>query len=76
MGGGEPSLSQKARVPFTQMFQLRLPFEKGATVQHFFLFFIFWLRNSHNDAFLKFMKSELFGCPYNFVGGGGENSHM
>ena len=39
MGGGGPSLSQKARVPFTQMFQLRLPFEKGAPFQHFFFSF-------------------------------------
>ena len=36
MGGGGPSLSQKARVPFTQMFQLRLPFEKGAPFPTFF----------------------------------------
>ena len=40
MGERGPSLSQKARVPFTQMFQLRLPFEKGAPFQHFcFSFF-------------------------------------
>ena len=62
MGGGGPSLSQKARVPFTQMFQLRLPFEKGAPFPTF-CFSFFWLRNSHNDAFLKVQVEALwFGC--------------
>ena len=42
----------------TLMFQLRLPFQKGAPFQHFF-------QSPHNDAFHKLMKSELFACPFN-----------
>ena len=42
-------------------------FQKGAPFQPFF---IVRLRNSHNDACHKLMKSEIFWCPYKCRGGG------
>ena len=58
-----------AECPFTQAFQLILPFHKGAPFEHFS---IVWLQNSHNYAFHKLIKSELFGCPFKGSRGLGE----
>ena len=48
-----------AGCPFTLVFQLRLPFQEDAHFQNL----IVWLRNSHNDAVHKLMKSELLATP-------------